>query len=105
MIIISVPVPSPMLGSAFDRVHLTRWQFLAEAGSVKVENRPNPASGPRTLFLGDRYGQVTDPFGRHWSLASRQEDLTADEVAKNAQKSLLAAAAPRIAPKPDYLFS
>jgi PhnB protein len=37
------------------------------------------------MFWGDRYGVVTDPFGHNWSLASRREDLTPDQIAKNAE--------------------
>ena len=37
------------------------------------------------MFWGDRYGVVTDPFGHNWSLASRRENLTSDQIAKNAQ--------------------
>jgi PhnB protein len=36
-------------------------------------------------FWGDRYGQVTDPFGHRWSLASRKEDLTAAEIGERAK--------------------
>jgi PhnB protein len=36
-------------------------------------------------FWGDRYGQVTDPFGHQWSLASRKENLTSEEISKRAQ--------------------
>jgi PhnB protein len=36
-------------------------------------------------FWGDRYGQVTDPFGHKWSLATHKEDLTPDEVSKRAE--------------------
>jgi PhnB protein len=28
------------------------------------------------MFWGDRYGQVVDPFGHHWSIAEHLEDLT-----------------------------
>ena len=31
-------------------------------------------------FWGDRYGQVTDPFGHHWSLATHVKDLTPEEM-------------------------
>jgi PhnB protein len=37
------------------------------------------------MFWGDRYGVVTDPFGHNWSLASHRENLTPDQIAKNAQ--------------------
>jgi PhnB protein len=28
------------------------------------------------MFWGDRYGQLVDPFGHHWSIAEHLEDLT-----------------------------
>jgi uncharacterized glyoxalase superfamily protein PhnB len=28
------------------------------------------------MFWGDRYGQVVDPFGHHWSIAAHMEDVT-----------------------------
>ena|SRR5437867_7714793 len=31
-------------------------------------------------FWGDRYGQVKDPFGFTWAIASRKEDLTPEEL-------------------------
>jgi PhnB protein len=31
-------------------------------------------------FWGDRYGQVQDPFGHKWSIASRVENLTKEEL-------------------------
>jgi uncharacterized glyoxalase superfamily protein PhnB len=35
---------------------------------------------PTDMFWGDRYGQLDDPFGHHWSLATHQRDLTPDEI-------------------------
>jgi PhnB protein len=37
------------------------------------------------MFWGDRYGKVADPFGHHWAIASRIEDLTPEEIAKRAR--------------------
>ena len=31
-------------------------------------------------FWGDRYGQVVDPFGHRWSIATRVKDLTPEEM-------------------------
>jgi PhnB protein len=31
-------------------------------------------------FWGDRYGQVEDPFGHRWSIATRQRELSIDEM-------------------------
>jgi PhnB protein len=35
-------------------------------------------------FYGDRTGQFEDPFGHRWSVASRTENLTPDEMAERA---------------------
>lgn len=39
------------------------------------------------MFWGDRYGQLTDPFGHSWSLATHKEDLTPEEIAKRAREA------------------
>jgi PhnB protein len=33
------------------------------------------------MFWGERYGIVRDPFGHHWALCTRREQLAPDEVA------------------------
>jgi PhnB protein len=38
------------------------------------------------MFWGDRYGQVIDPFGQVWSLATQKEQLTPQQVEKRAQE-------------------
>jgi PhnB protein len=37
-------------------------------------------------FWGDRYGKVTDPFGHEWGLATRQKDMTDDEIQKAGEE-------------------
>jgi len=32
------------------------------------------------MFWGDRYGQLVDPFGHHWSIAEHLEDLTPEQM-------------------------
>ena len=32
------------------------------------------------MFWGDRYGQLEDPFGHHWSVATHTRDVTPDEI-------------------------
>jgi uncharacterized glyoxalase superfamily protein PhnB len=32
------------------------------------------------MFWGDRYGQLTDPFGHRWSLATHTRDLTPAQI-------------------------
>ncbi|HWX22953.1 MAG TPA: VOC family protein [Candidatus Binatia bacterium] len=36
-------------------------------------------------FWGDRYGQVEDPFGHQWAIATHKQDLTQDQIAANAK--------------------
>jgi PhnB protein len=35
---------------------------------------------PENQFWGDRLGQVTDPFGHVWQIATRVEDLAPEEI-------------------------
>jgi PhnB protein len=38
------------------------------------------------MFWGDRMGQVTDPFGHRWSLATHKEDLSESEMRERAEE-------------------
>ena len=38
------------------------------------------------FFWGERYGSLRDPFGHHWALASRIEDLTPAEIQRRARE-------------------
>jgi uncharacterized glyoxalase superfamily protein PhnB len=40
------------------------------------------------MFWGDRYGKLEDPFGHHWSLATRKEDLTHEEKQKRGDEAM-----------------
>ena len=40
-------------------------------------------------FWGDRYGQVTDPFGHKWALAAHIRDMSEEEIRK-AQEAAFA---------------
>ena len=37
-------------------------------------------------FWGDRYGMLKDPFGHSWSVASRIEDLSPNELKQRAME-------------------
>ena len=39
------------------------------------------------MFWGDRYGQVIDPFGHTWGMATHLEDLTPKQMAARQQKA------------------
>jgi PhnB protein len=38
-------------------------------------------------FWGDRYGQVMDPFGHKWSLATHNRDMSQDEIRKEQEQA------------------
>ena len=39
------------------------------------------------MFWGDRAGQITDPFGHRWWLATHKQDLTPEQIKQGAQKA------------------
>ena len=41
------------------------------------------------MFWGDRYGQIEDPFGHRWSVATHQRDVTEQEM-RAAMKAMSA---------------
>src|SRR5260370_12352168 len=46
-------------------------------------------------FWGDRYGQVKDPFGFTWAIATHKEELTPEEVRARPPKAFACAAGSR----------
>ncbi len=38
---------------------------------------------PQDMFWGDRYGQLIDPFGHRWSVATHLQDLTPEQIMAN----------------------
>ena len=41
---------------------------------------------PAEMFWGDRYGQVTDPYGHRWSVATHIRDVSPAEMQSAAEK-------------------
>jgi len=61
----------------------------ATAGGAK------PTMPVTEMFWGDRFGQVEDPYGYKWSIATRVRDLTPEQIKMGQEewmKSLAAAA-------------
>jgi PhnB protein len=58
----------------------------AAGASVKAE--------PFNQFWGDRLARLTDPFGHHWLVASRVEDLSPAEIEARGKAIFSGAAAP-----------
>jgi uncharacterized glyoxalase superfamily protein PhnB len=40
------------------------------------------------MFWGDRYGQLEDPFGHRWAIATRKRDLTPEQMREAMEKSM-----------------
>src|SRR5690348_15845830 len=55
---------------------------VAAGGSVA----PGPMGQMMDQFWGDRSGTFTDPFGYRWSIATRKEDLSREEMDRRAQE-------------------
>jgi len=58
--------------------------FFAQAVAAGAAVRMPPAD----MFWGDRYGQVTDPYGHHWSMATHTHDYTPEQMAEQMQKTM-----------------
>ena len=43
---------------------------------------------PDDMFYGDRNATVKDPRGNFWTIATHQETLTAEELAKRAEENM-----------------
>jgi PhnB protein len=39
------------------------------------------------MFWGDRYGQVMDPFGHRWSMATHNRDMSPEEMDREQEKA------------------
>jgi len=64
---------------------------LYVADSDKLYNQAVSAGAKATMpiadqFWGDRYGQVTDPYGHVWAIATRKEDLTPAEMEERGRQ-------------------
>jgi uncharacterized glyoxalase superfamily protein PhnB len=49
-----------------------------------VESGATNLMPPTDMFWGDRYGQVVDPFGHCWSMATHVRDVSPEEMRKSA---------------------
>jgi PhnB protein len=77
-------IVSPLtLGGTYGALHLTTsdvdalWQRALDAGGKVF----HPLGD---TFWGERFGQIIDPFGHRWGMATHLRDVPADEVARAA---------------------
>jgi PhnB protein len=58
----------------------------ADAAFARAVKAGCTARMPLTdMFWGDRFGQVVDPFGHGWSIATHKQDLSPDQMAANVK--------------------
>jgi len=69
------------------------WIYVDDCDTLfkkAVDHGAHVASGPMgqmtDQFWGDRTGTFTDPFGYQWTIATRKEDLTPQEMDRRAQE-------------------
>lgn len=43
---------------------------------------------PMDAFRGDRFGQVIDPYGHQWSIATHKIDLSQEQIKRQLSSSL-----------------
>jgi uncharacterized glyoxalase superfamily protein PhnB len=55
-------------------------QAVAAGAAVKMP--------PADMFWGDRYAKLTDPFGHEWSLSTRIENLTPEQMHQRGQEMM-----------------
>ncbi len=67
------------------------WIYVADcdalfnrAVAAGAQVGPGPMGNLADQFWGDRTGTVTDPFGYQWTIATRKEDLTREEIDQRA---------------------
>ncbi len=70
----------PMPGSIYLYVHDAdaTYQRALQAGATSIME-------PADQFYGDRHAAVKDPVGNHWWIATHQEDVPPEEIARRAE--------------------
>ncbi len=57
-----------------------------QAYQKAVDAGATPVRPVEDMFYGDRVGQVMDPFGYKWSIATHVEDVSMEEMQKRSDK-------------------
>lgn len=75
--------PSPATGTT-TLIHL----FVPDADALfdrAIAAGATPVMPPADMMWGDRYGQLCDPFGHVWAVATHKEDVSPAELQKRTQ--------------------
>ncbi len=85
--------PSPQtIGGSPVTIHL-QVEDVDSVFNQAVEAGVTPQMPPTDMFWGDRFAKVTDPFGHVWSLATRKEVLTPEQMRGRMQEFFASMAA------------
>jgi PhnB protein len=78
---------------AFGGSPISLWLYVPDcdtlfnrAVAAGAQVAPGPMGQMADQFWGDRSGTFTDPYGYQWSIATRKEDLTREEMDRRAQE-------------------
>jgi PhnB protein len=74
------------------------WLYVPDVDAAfrrAVAAGATPTQPPQTMFWGDRFGTVTDPFGHTWSIATHVEDSTPAEMEQRREAAMKATGASR----------
>lgn len=86
------PVPerygsvTPSLGDS----PVTIWLYVEDVDAAfrrAVDAGAEATMEPDDMFWGDRMASVVDPFGHRWSLASRLEELSPEELERRQEEA------------------
>lgn len=87
------PSPQTLGGSAVALMHYVKDVDAVFARAVAAGAKP--LFPPADMFWGDRYGQVVDPFGHRWSIATHKVDMTPKQMKKAMDDWMASQAAPK----------
>lgn len=77
---------SPLaLGNTTVSIHLQLEKDVDAAFHKALEAGATQVSPLMDMFWGDRFGVVKDPFGHHWSLATKVRDVPPEELQAGAE--------------------
>jgi PhnB protein len=78
---------------AFGGSPISMWVYVPDCDTLfnravkaGAQVGPGPMSELQDQFWGDRTGMFTDPFGYQWTIATRKEDLTPEEMERRSQE-------------------
>ena len=93
VIMLSDPFPQSQLKSPAKLGGTTASPMLYVEDVDEVVQQVVDAGGEITMpvetqFWGDRFGQVKDPFGHNWQIATHVEDVPPEEMEKRAAEAM-----------------